>query len=152
MATQAPPAQKSFEQVNYEARVYQEQLRMLQKEIDRMSLTNLDLVNAEKTADSLVENESLIPIGGGAFIKATISQTDILVPVGANYLVEMDRKAAKEVLSKRIDATKNAVDKLNAETMKIYDKLREAQMLLSQLQTQRMANKKVNDNIREDYF
>lgn len=152
MATQAPPAQKSFEQINYEARVYQEQLRMLQKEIDRMSLTNLDLINAEKTADSLVENESLIPIGGGAFIKATISQTDILVPVGANYLIEMDRKDARGVLSKRIDATKNAVEKLNAEMMKIYDRLREAQTILSQLQTQRMANKKVNDNIREDYF
>ena len=71
----------------YERRVYGEQLRLIQKEVDRISLTNLDLINAENTTKKLKAEDSLIPIGGGAYIKANVYNTKVLVPVRSRYLI-----------------------------------------------------------------
>ena len=79
-------------QISYEAAVYKEQLRLLQKEVDRINLTTIDLSNAVTTAQQVKQEDVLSPIGGGAFLKASVYNTNILVPVGANYLVEMDKE------------------------------------------------------------
>lgn len=139
-------------QLGYELAVYKEQINLIKRETERVSLTTIDLTNALKTAENVATNDVLIPIGGGALVKGHVDETRILVPVGAEYLVEMSKEEAVEELKKRVEATKKAVEKLTEEFNKIAVKLREATNQLQELQVQSQINKTVDGNIREDYI
>lgn len=136
----------------YETMVYREQLNMLQREMDRITLATVDLNNAAKTTENISAGNSLIPIGGGAFIKAEVIATKVLVPVGAGYLIEMEGKEAETELKKRIDATERAVEKLSEEFKNLSKKFHDSSAKLREMQTQAALNKKVNENIGEDYL
>lgn len=138
-------------QMSYETAVYKEQLRLLQKEIERINLTTIDLSNATSTVQQLQQEDVLTPIGGGAFIKASVYNTNILVPVGAGYLIEMDKEYAVSEINKRIEATKKAIEKLSGEFQKVSSKLRELNAKLREMQVQDAINKRVDENIGEDY-
>ncbi|MFH1785661.1 MAG: prefoldin subunit alpha [Candidatus Micrarchaeota archaeon] len=139
-------------QLSYELAVYKEQINLIKRETERVSLTTIDLTNALKTAENMAENKVLIPIGGGALVKGHIAETKILVPIGAEYLVEMNKDDATAEIKKRVEATKKAVEKLTEEFNKIAVKLREATGQLQELQIQNQINKRVDGNIREDYI
>ncbi len=141
----------NIQQLSYEVAVYREQLRLLQKEIERINSTTYDLSNASKTADNLKSEDILVQIGGGSYVRANVYSVKILVPVGANYLIEMDNKEAALEIKKRIDATKNAIVKLNEEFEKIATRLQESGSMLRNVQMQQSLNKRVNENIGEDY-
>ena len=136
----------------YERRVYGEQLRLIQKEVDRISLTNLDLINAENTTKKLKAEDSLIPIGGGAYIKANVYNTKVLVPVGAGYLIEMEAETAARELRRRIEETRKAVEKLTEEFKNISRRLETTSRKLSEMQTQDRINQRVEENLGEDYL
>ncbi len=138
-------------QISYESAVYKEQLRLLQKEIERINLTTIDLSNAARTAENMLQEDALVPIGGGAFIKSSVYNTKVLVPVGADYIVEMDKKDAVGEINKRIEATKKAIEKLSDEFQKVSLKLREINLKLREIQTQDAINRRVDENIGEDY-
>jgi prefoldin alpha subunit len=140
------------EQLSYELAVYREQIAMIKRETERVSLTTIDLGNALRTVESLQAERALIPIGGGALVRGDISQTIVLVPIGAEYLVEMDKGAAGEEMRRRIEATKKAVEKLNEEFTRIASKLREATSQLQKMETATQINERVDGNIREDYI
>ncbi|MCI0504349.1 prefoldin subunit alpha [Candidatus Micrarchaeota archaeon] len=140
------------EQLSYELAVYREQIAMIKRETERVSLTTIDLGNALRTVESLSAEEALIPIGGGALVRGNISHTRILVPVGAEYLVEMEKDAAGEEMRRRIDATKKAVEKLNEEFNRIAAKLREVTGQLQRMESATQINQRVDGNIREDYI
>lgn len=139
-------------QLSYELAVYREQINLIKRETERVSLTTIDLANALKTVENMTAQRVLIPIGGGALIKGQIEQTQVLVPIGAEYLAEMSKDDATDEIKKRIDATKKAVERLTEEFNKIVVKLREATSQLQQLQVQTQLNKTVDGNIREDYI
>lgn len=139
-------------QLNYELAVYREQINLIKRETERVSLTTIDLANALKTVENMTAQRVLIPIGGGALIKGQVEQTQVLVPVGAEYLVEMNKDEAINEIKKRIDATKKAVEKLTEEFNKIVVKLREVTSQLQQVQVQTQLNRTVDNNIREDYI
>ncbi|MDO8553285.1 MAG: prefoldin subunit alpha [Candidatus Micrarchaeota archaeon] len=141
----------SIQQLSYEVAVYREQLRLLQKEVERINSTTYDLSNASNTAENLKSEDILVQIGGGSYVRANVYSTKILVPVGANYLIEMESKEASVEIKKRIDATKNAIVKLNEEFEKIAAKLQESGSRLRNVQMQQSLNKRVDDNIGEDY-
>ena len=141
----------NIQQLSYEVAVYREQLRLLQKEIERINFTTNELSNASATAQNLKSEDILVQIGGGSFIMANIYNTKILVPVGAGYLVEMESRDAAAEITKRIDATKNAIQKLNEEFDKIARKLQDSGSRLRQVQMDQSINKRVNDNLGEDY-
>ncbi|MFH1520431.1 MAG: prefoldin subunit alpha [Candidatus Micrarchaeota archaeon] len=139
-------------QLSYELAVYKEQINLIKRETERVSLTTIDLANALKTVENMTAQRVLIPIGGGALIKGHVEQTQVLVPIGAEYLVEMNKDDATHEIKKRIEATKKAVERLTEEFNKIVLKLREATTQLQQLQVQAQLNKTVDNNIREDYI
>ncbi len=141
----------NIQQLSYEVAVYREQLRLLQKEIERIHSTTTDLGNASTTAENLKSEDIIVQIGGGSFIRANVYSTKILVPIGASYLVEMEHKDAALEIKKRIDATKNAIEKLNEEFEKIARKLQESGSRLRNFQMQQSLNKRVDENIGEDY-
>jgi prefoldin alpha subunit len=139
-------------QLGYELAVYREQIAMIKRETERVSLTTIDLTNALKTVESLKEERVLVPIGGGALVKGDIAQTKVLVPIGGEYLVEMGKEDAAEEMKRRIEATRKAVEKLNEEFAKIAGKLREVTGQLQRAQAERQLSERVEGNIREDYI
>ncbi len=139
-------------QLNYEMAVYKEQMQLIKKETERISLTTIDLSNALKAVENMKEDSVLIPIGGGALAKGTITESMILVPIGAQYMLEMERGAAKTELERRIDATKRAVEKLTEEFNKITKKLSEVSTQLRKINREQKINQRVDENIREDYI
>jgi prefoldin alpha subunit len=142
----------SQEQLNYELAVYREQVAMIKRETERVSLTTIDLTNALKTVENLQSGEALIPIGGGALARGTVSNTMVLVPIGAEYLLEMDKDMAADEMRRRIDATRKAIEKLNIEFNRIVGKLREVSGQLQRIEVQDQLNQRVDSNIREDYI
>jgi len=147
-----PTAEDAQAALSYELAIYREQISMIKRETERVSLTTIDLANALRTVEGIVPEQALIPIGGGALVKGSISDTRVLVPLGAEYMLEMEKGDAELEIKRRIDATRNAVQKLNEEFGKIAQKVREVSMQLQQLQNQNRLNAAVDGNIREDYI
>lgn len=139
-------------QLNYELAIYREQISMIKRETERVSLTTIDLSNALKTAENLTQEEILIPIGGGALARGQVTTTKVLVPIGAEYMKEMTREEAVVEIRRRIDATRKAVEKLNEEFQKIARKLQEVAGQLQQVQAQTQLSQRVEGNIRDDYI
>ncbi len=137
--------------LSYETAVYREQLRLLQGEIDRVSLTLLDLENSLRTLENLKIDDSLVQIGGGAFIKSTIYSTNVLVPVGAGYFVEMSKEQGIIEIRKRIESTKKAVEKLREEFEKVSKKLHETSINLRNIQAAVNIAKRVEENEHLEY-
>jgi len=139
-------------QLGYELAVYREQIAMIKRETERVSLTTIDLANALRTVERLSAETALIPIGGGAMIRGTISNTRVLVPIGAEYMLEMERSEAEQEIRRRIEATKKAVEKLTEEFNRIAGKLREVAGQIQQMQAQTQLSNRVEGNIHEDYI
>ena len=139
-------------QLNYELAIYREQIHMIKRETERIGLTTVDLTNALKAVENLETEKVLIPIGGGSLVRGSVDEVKVLVPIGAQYMIEMEKEKAKEELEKRIEATKRAVTKLTEEFNKIAKKLRDVTSQLQQLQSQSKISERVDENIREDYI
>ncbi len=139
-------------QLNYELAIYREQVQMIKRETERISLTTVDLNNALKSVENLATEKVMIPIGGGAMVKGHVADVNVMIPIGAQYMIEMDQERAKAELEKRIEATKRAVAKLTEEFNKIAKKLQETSGQLQKIQTRAEISDRVDENIREDYI
>jgi prefoldin alpha subunit len=139
-------------QLNYELAIYREQVHMIKRETERISLTTVDLTNALKSVENLAKEKVMIPIGGGAMVKGQVSEVNVMIPIGAQYMVEMDQEKAKKELEKRIEATKKAVAKLTEEFNKIAKKLQDTSTQLQNIESRAQLSERVDENIREDYI
>lgn len=139
-------------QLNYEIAVYKEQIAMIKRETERISLTTVDLSNALSAVENLSADRVLFPIGGGAMVKGAVTETMVLVPIGAQYLLEMERKDAIAELKRRIEATKKAVERLTEEFDKIAEKLKKVSAQMQEVQNASRISDTVEENIREDYI
>lgn len=139
-------------QLNYELAIYREQIQMIKRETERISLTTVDLTNALKAVENLEKEKVLIPIGGGALVRGAVEEVKVLVPIGSQYMLEMEKENAKHELERRVEATKRAVTKLTEEFDKITKKLKTTASQLQQLESQSRINERVDENIREDYI
>jgi prefoldin alpha subunit len=143
--------QQTQARLSYELAVYREQVSLLKKETDRITLTTMDLNNALRTVEGLGPEEVLVPIGGGAMIRGKVGNSKVLVPIGAGYIMEMDKDGAKSEFEKRIEATKKAIERLNTEYTKVLQRLQEVTGQLRELQTSATIDQQVEENISEDY-
>lgn len=109
----------------YEARLYSEQLRLLENEVERISMTAVELTSSLSTISSLEERDAFVPIGGGSMISAKVAGTNVLVPIGGGYMVGFMKDDAVEEIRKRIKSTETAVMKLQEEFNRVSLKLRE---------------------------
>ena len=138
--------------MTYEVAIYKEQLNLLRKEMERISLTTLDISNAITSVEKLQKKPVLVPIGGGSFIKSHVGDLDVIVPIGADYMVEMSREEAALELHKRITATKEAVSRLNEEFEKINRKLVDVGSRLEDIKAQMKLSQQVEEGVRDDYI
>ncbi|AEH07351.1 prefoldin subunit alpha [Methanothermococcus okinawensis] len=101
--------QKQF----YELELYNQQVKKLQDELGKIEIMKMELMKSIESMNGLKESkEILIPLGGGAFVKAeVIDSENIIVGAGADVFLE---KNIDEVVE---DFKKSSEELTNAETM-----------------------------------
>lgn len=109
----------------YESKLYTEQLRLIENEVERISNTMGELVASHKAINALQEDAVFVPIGGGAMVNVKIITTEVLVPVGSGYLINLKKDIASEEIKKRISSVEKAIERFKQEYIKIQEKLRE---------------------------
>ncbi|MEM3422887.1 MAG: prefoldin subunit alpha [Candidatus Bilamarchaeaceae archaeon] len=141
-----------YARLAYEVRMYKNQLNLLQKEIEKLTLTAIDANNAARTIESLEQGDTIIPIGGNAFAKGIISSTNILLGIGSGYLIEVDKETATKKMKQREEATKEAMSKLSQEYSRISAKFEAASRQLQEIEMQLMVKRRGEETTREDYL
>jgi len=107
------------EEILARARLYNQQRQAVEKELEKLMVSLMELNNSVLTAKGMGKGEGLVPIGGGSFVKAELEGSGVLIPIGSGYVKEYNPKDAGAELSKRIELTENAVKKLREELGKI---------------------------------
>jgi len=143
--------EEAYARLSYEVRLYKSQLSLLQKEIEKITLTTMDLNNAVRTVESVNTGEALIPIGGGSFISGETKSTNVLLSVGSGYLIETEKDVALEKLKRRGEMTKGALDQLSKEFTKISAKLDATSKQIKEVERNIMISRRTNDAARDDY-
>ncbi len=107
------------EEIVARARIVGQQRNYVEREVERMMLSMLDLNNSFTTIQEMRDESGLVPVGGGAFIRAKLDAKKVFIPVGANYIVEYGVDEAKAEVDKRMKMTENAIQSLKNELKKI---------------------------------
>lgn len=111
------------EEILAHARMYNQQKQAVEKEVEKLSVSLMELKNSVKTVEELEENAGLVPIGGGAFVHADLHKEKIVIPIGSGYAKEYTPKDADTEISKRIELTENALKKMRDELGKIDEQM-----------------------------
>lgn len=138
--------------MSYEVAIYREQLTMLRREMERISLSAMDMGNALQSVEKLDKRQVLVPIGGGVFVKSMVTDTKLLVPIGAEFVTEMEKEDAAREIKRRIDATNQAISKLNEEFDKINKKLKDVGNKLREAEQSIKLSQRVEEGVKEDYI
>ncbi len=117
------------EEIVARARMVGQQRNYVEREIERMMMSMLDLNNSLTTIQNMRDETGLVPIGGGAFIRAKLDPDNVLVPIGAGYISEFGVGEAKEEVDKRVKMTEKAIQTLRAELKKIDDEFMKLEQL-----------------------
>ncbi len=130
--------QKQF----YELELYNQQVKKLQEELGKIEIMKMELIKSIESLDGLKESkELLVPLGGGAFVKAeVIDSGKIIVGTGSDIFLEKDVDEVIEDFKKSVEELNNAETMINEQinkTIKVMDKLqkdleKKVQMMESQ--------------------
>ena len=101
------------------ARLYSQQKQAVERELEKLMVSLMELNSSILTIEGIEGKDGLVPIGGGAFIKAKLEKETVVVPIGAGYMKEYALKEAADEVSKRIELTEKAVRKMRDELGKI---------------------------------
>jgi prefoldin alpha subunit len=107
--------QKNMALIEY----YKEQLKALELQFSYLQNAIIDQTKAKITLETLSkskkESELLLPIGGGAFINAIVTNPNkILFEVGEGIVVEKKANDAAEKISKRIEELQKTEEKISS--------------------------------------
>ncbi|ACV24659.1 prefoldin subunit alpha [Methanocaldococcus fervens] len=103
--------------------IYNQQLQMIQSEIASIRTLKSEIMNSIKTIESIdVDEETLIPVGPGVFLKAKIVDDKALIGVKSDIYVEKPFNEVVEDLKKSVDD----LDKAEKEGMKKAEELAKA--------------------------
>lgn len=107
------------EEILARARVYNQQRQAVEKELEKLMSSLMELNNSSVTAKELEKGEGLVSIGAGAFVRADLEGSGILMPIGSGYVKEYKVDEAKTEIEKRVQLTENAVKRMREELGKI---------------------------------
>ena len=89
--------------------IYNQQLQMIQSEIASIRALKSEIMKSIKTIESVkVDEETLIPVGPGVFLKAKIVDDKALIGVKSDIYVEKPFSEVVEDLKKSIEDLDNA--------------------------------------------
>ena len=107
------------EEILANARLYTQQKQVVERELEKLMVSLMELNNSILTIKGLEGKEGLVPIGGGGFVKAKLEGEKVLIPVGSGYIKEYSISSAEKEVSKRITLTEKAIKRLREEIEKI---------------------------------
>lgn len=119
--------------------IYQYQAESIAQQVNMVKVTIKDVETALTTITSLKDEpegkETLVPIGFGSFVKATLADTGkVVVGIGAGVSVEKKTEDAKAFLEKRKDELNKYLEQLNSTLAKIAQELQNIQSLVQKHQ------------------
>ncbi len=127
------------QQYQYQAEAIGQQLNMLKMTLNDLE-TALTTINALK--DESAGKETLVPIGFGSFVNATLANTDkVVIGIGAGVSVEKKTEDAKVFLEKRKEELTKYFEHMNSAFAKIAE---EMQKIEKTVQMQQQSRKPVS--------
>ncbi len=131
--------QEQLAELSEKHQVYQYQAESIAQQINMVKLTIKDVENALTTITALKDEpagkETLVPIGFGSFVKATLADPDkVVVGIGAGVSVEKKTDDAKVFLEKRKDELTKYHEQLNNTISKLAQELQNIQKLVQKHQ------------------
>jgi prefoldin alpha subunit len=103
--------------------IYNQQLQMIQSEISSIRALKSEIMNSIKTIENIkADEETLIPVGPGVFVKAKIVDDKALIGVKSDIYVEKSFSEVVEDLKKSVED----LDKAEKEGMKKAEELANA--------------------------
>ncbi|MBU4373383.1 MAG: prefoldin subunit alpha [Candidatus Methanoperedenaceae archaeon] len=131
--------QQQLAELSEKHQVYQYQAESIAQQINMVKLTIKDVETALTTITALKNEpagkETLVPIGFGSFVKATLAEPDkVVVGIGAGVSVEKKIDDAKSFLEKRKDELTKYHEQLNSTIAKLVQELQNIQKLVQKHQ------------------
>jgi len=135
-----------LQELAQELEAIEEQQEALQNEIAGLEQEKREIDEAIDAVDQLETDDTVqVPLGGGAFVRATIQNVDeIVVDLGGNYAAERDQdgaisslEAKKGTLDDRIEDLRSQIAELETQSEEIEQEAQQAQaQQMQQLQQQ----------------
>ncbi|MDP2766106.1 MAG: prefoldin subunit alpha [Candidatus Methanoperedens sp.] len=131
--------QQQIAELSEKHQVYQYQAESIAQQINMVKLTIKDVETALTIITALKNEpagkETLVPIGFGSFVKATLAEPDkVVVGIGAGVSVEKKIDDAKSFLEKRKDELTKYHEQLNSTIAKLVQELQNIQKLMQKHQ------------------
>lgn len=108
---------------------YQYQAEAIGQQMNMLKVTLKDLETALETITALKDEKTgivtLVPIGFGSFVNATLSSTDkVVIGIGAGVSVEKKTEEAKVFLEKRKEELTKYFEQMNSTFAKLAEEMR----------------------------
>ncbi|MFA4934930.1 MAG: prefoldin subunit alpha [Candidatus Methanoperedens sp.] len=131
--------QQQLAELSEKHQVYQYQAESIAQQINMVKLTIKDVETALITITALKDEpagkETLVPIGFGSFVKATLSDpANVVVGIGSGVSVEKKIDDAKSFLEKRKDELTKYHEQLNNTISKLAQELQNIQGIVQKHQ------------------
>lgn len=102
----------------------QQALQALDAQMARIEEQLMELRRAHSTLDNISSStDSLIPIGGGLHIRATVGDGPVVTPIGGGYAADMDREAALAHLDSRAKEAEQLLQQRSTEAQNLSQQL-----------------------------
>ena len=125
------------QQYQYQAEAIGQQMNML-----KLTLKDLETALATITAlkDETAGKETLVPIGFGSFVNATLTSTDkVVIGIGAGVSVEKKTEDAKVFLEKRKEELTKYFEQMNNAFAKLAEEMQSIEMTVQKQQQQQQS-------------
>ena len=124
------------------AEVLQSRINLLNAALAELNLAKMTLEGLEKEK---INTSTLIPIGGGSYVKAKLESTDTVVAgIGAGVAIEKSVKDARETISKRIEEYQKHMEGLQQRLTQVSNRIYEDRAALEEL-SQKLARRSTTD-------
>jgi len=119
-----PTMDKDMQGKMMELETFKSQLQQYQQQKSQIMMTVQEMMSAKATIDGMKDakdgEELVIPIGGGTFIRGTLSDAkNVVSSVGADIAVTKDAASAKKHIEAQIKSAEESVAQLDSEMQRI---------------------------------
>lgn len=136
--------QQKLQQMVSELSAYRNQAELLQQQVEAIQASLAELEVLKNTIDDMAGQgsvESLVPIGGGAFMEGEITNTDyVVMSIGAGIAVKQTVDEAKVTIDSQSEELKENLDNTLGSLQQVTD-------VIAQLQP---AAEKLSQNLQLD--
>ena len=125
-----------------------QQVQQLHQNIESLEKHISDISNLEGSINNLsnikLNSEVLMPIGGGIFIKGTITENSkLIMNVGSNVFIEKSTDEGKDTIKKQLSEVSILADQMRDQAQILVERIKELQEEFESLRKTKM-----NSNIQ----